>query len=93
MLGKPPETHGTINAPLIKAGGRGHEKMVVDADAGKPAETAYTCLENFEGKVSLMLLEPRTGRTHQLRAHTLNIGCPILGDGKYGGRATFPIKR
>ena len=90
VLGTPPEAHGIITAPLIKAGGRGHEKMVVDAEAGKPAETAYTCLESHEEKVSLMLLEPRTGRTHQLRAHTLSIGCPILGDGKYGGRAAFP---
>ena len=89
VLGRPPETHGIINAPLIKAGGRGHEKMVVDDARGKPAETAYTCLESTE-KISLMLLEPRTGRTHQLRAHTLSIGCPILGDGKYGGRAAFP---
>ena len=31
-------------------------------------------------------LEPVTGRTHQLRAHMAHIGCPILGDDKYGNR-------
>lgn len=31
-------------------------------------------------------LEPVTGRTHQLRAHMAHIGCPILGDDKYGDR-------
>ena len=36
-----------------------------------------------------MALEPVTGRTHQLRAHMAEIGHPILGDGKYGGKAAF----
>lgn len=31
-------------------------------------------------------LEPVTGKTHQLRAHMAHIGCPILGDDKYGDR-------
>jgi hypothetical protein len=35
-----------------------------------------------------LALEPRTGRTHQLRAHMAAIGCPILGDPIYGGAAT-----
>ena len=30
-------------------------------------------------------MSARTGRTHQLRVHCAAIGCPILGDGKYGG--------
>ena len=32
---------------------------------------------------------PVTGRTHQLRVHCAEIGTPILGDGKYGGRQAF----
>ena len=40
---------------------------------------------------SLVLLAPRTGRTHQLRVHLRHLGCPVLGDPLYGGAdARFP---
>ena len=90
VLGKPSDHEGVIQAPLLKSGGHGNEKMVVDFDKGQKAETAFTRLDTIGGKVSLMLLEPWTGRTHQLRAHMLAMGCPILGDGKYGGADVFP---
>ena len=90
VMGRPKMTEGVIKAPLIKSGGHGNEKMIVDADRGDHAETDFECIESIGGKVSLMLLSPRTGRTHQLRAHMLALGCPILGDGKYGGAEAFP---
>jgi 23S rRNA-/tRNA-specific pseudouridylate synthase len=34
-----------------------------------------------------MELIPHTGRTHQLRVHLSALGCPILGDVRYGGKA------
>jgi 23S rRNA pseudouridine955/2504/2580 synthase len=40
-------------------------------------------------KLALVALMPTTGRTHQLRVHMAAIGTPILGDGKYGGKASF----
>ena len=39
--------------------------------------------------VAWLEMEPKTGRTHQLRAHCVVLGTPIIGDGKYGGRAAF----
>jgi 23S rRNA pseudouridine1911/1915/1917 synthase len=51
---------------------------------GKPAETSYEVVETSE-KLSLLRLQPRTGRTHQLRVHLAYLGLPILGDPVYGG--------
>ena len=39
--------------------------------------------------MSLMALQPLTGRTHQLRVHCAAMGHPIVGDGKYGGQDAF----
>ena len=41
-------------------------------------------------KLAWLVLQPITGRTHQLRAHCVTLGTPILGDGKYGGAAAHP---
>ena len=32
---------------------------------------------------------PKTGRTHQIRVHLAHIGCPVLCDKLYGGRASI----
>ncbi len=49
----------------------------------KTAKTRYRTLASH-GKLSLVECELLTGRTHQIRAHMASIGCPLLGDGKYG---------
>ncbi|MGB1982990.1 MAG: RluA family pseudouridine synthase [Candidatus Puniceispirillaceae bacterium] len=79
-----PELSGTISAPLQKQGIQDKQKMVVD-EAGLPSITHFRRLASLDG-ISLVALQPVTGRTHQLRAHMAYINAPILGDGKYGGR-------
>ena len=48
-----------------------------------------TTLANAGQRISWLKLTPRTGRTHQLRAHCNALGTPIVGDGKYGGKASY----
>ena len=55
---------------------------------GKESQSNYTLIESVLskkfGKLSLIKLNPQTGRRHQLRKHLAKIGNPILGDKEYG---------
>ena len=85
----PEMNNGEIRAPIHKAGGIGNEKMVVDGEEGKPARTLFDVVERAHKQVAFVAFWPRTGRTHQIRVHAAHMGCPILGDGKYGGQEAF----
>lgn len=87
VVGVPPRAEGAIDLPLAKRpGARGdRELMQVDHEHGQKALTHFKVLDRAGRRAALLALWPRTGRTHQLRVHCAAIGCPILGDGKYGG--------
>lgn len=57
-------------------------KVVVDEVDGKPAHTEYRVLARWSSR-ALLALRIHTGRTHQIRAHLLAIGHPLLGDPRY----------
>ena len=64
------------------------DKMAIRKDhpESRDAETWYEVLERFRG-FCLVRLEPKTGRTHQIRVHLDHIGSPVLCDRLYAGHA------
>lgn len=66
-------------------------RMIVSTDEdAKPALSYYEVMERFRG-FTLVKVQPRTGRTHQIRVHLLHVGCPVLADKIYGGRDSFKL--
>lgn len=91
VAGLPKPGEGVLELPLAKKG-VGDREMVVPVDPkdplAEPAETEFVTLSRAADKVAWMALWPHTGRTHQLRAHMLALGHPILGDPKYATEAS-----
>jgi 23S rRNA pseudouridine1911/1915/1917 synthase len=84
--GVPSVTRGTVDAPIARAD-EGVLMRTVSND-GREAHTEYNVVAvSPDGKYSLVVLRPLTGRTHQLRVHMAHIGCPILGDFLYGNES------
>jgi 23S rRNA pseudouridine1911/1915/1917 synthase len=84
------------NHPSREKGYR--EKYVVRHDAqGKPSVTIYRVREGYDAhaadpsdRYTMVELELKTGRTHQIRVHLSHLGWPIVGDDMYGGREYPP---
>ena len=54
------------------------------------AYSQYEVLERFAG-FAIVLVKPKTGRTHQIRVHLAHIGTPVLCDRLYSGRAKLSM--
>jgi 23S rRNA pseudouridine1911/1915/1917 synthase len=85
--GTPELTSDRINQPLgVHPTAR--VKYAVRPDTGKEAITFYEVLEKFRG-YSLLKVNIKTGRTHQIRVHLAYIHHPIVGDDMYGGKIVY----
>lgn len=90
----PASLSGRISMPMGPKEDSTFLQHVITDGSGKPAETKLHILQHgrlalsgeHQGKpASLVLLEPTTGRRHQLRVHMAAVGHPLVGDSAYAG--------
>lgn len=87
VLGKPPQNKGVLVDYLIKDAGA-KKAIIIKEENGQLAELDFEKIAS-NGEYSLLKIQLKTGRFHQIRAQLAHAGYPILGDLKYG--ASFPL--
>ncbi len=83
VRGRWPNPLQHVRAPLLKYLTPEGERRVRVAEDGKPAHTVVRLLKRWR-EFSLLEVDLRTGRTHQIRVHLTHLGFPLCGDDKYG---------
>ncbi len=81
------EGEGFVDVPLLRDDANNKTLPHV---CGKPSKTCFKALQT-NVKRTLLLVEPLTGRTHQIRAHLSHFGHPIVGDALYGAQPNQQI--
>ncbi|PZE21887.1 RluA family pseudouridine synthase [Paenibacillus xerothermodurans] len=88
--GKPKQPQGTLRHYLLKDTKSNMVCVVPESKAGgKEAILDYRLLDHADG-LSLIEVELHTGRPHQIRVQFAAIGCPLVGDQRYGMHLTKP---
>lgn len=85
VYGKVTPQEGVITAPLERSTSK-RTRFAAGTKEGRAAETRYWVEEYVRGMYSLVRVEPKTGRTHQIRVHFLSKGYPVVGDVLYRSR-------
>ena len=85
VYGIPKEKHKVLEDYLFKDNKKSQVYISNSYKKGyQKIITIYKVLEERKDNTSLLDIEIKTGKTHQIRAHLAYIGYPIIGDGKYG---------
>jgi RluA family pseudouridine synthase len=91
LVGVPAWIQKHATQPLKQNSGHSH-RTVVDWTNGKQASTQFQVTQ-FSQEYIFVEAFPKTGRTHQIRAHASALGHPILADNLYGAPLTDIISR
>lgn len=84
VYGKPPAESGLVDRPIGRNVGDRKRMAIIPTEEGGRSATTYWQIKERLGNFSLVHFRLGTGRTHQIRVHCLELGCPIVGDPLYG---------
>ena len=85
----PSGERGVFSKPIARIETDRGTKMVAQKQFGKHARTRWALTGRSETH-TMFTLFPETGRTHQIRLHLADAGCPIMGDRLYGDASSAP---
>jgi len=90
VIGKTKKEKGTL-VDYLEKDEKNRKTRISKEEITSPAELSYELIAS-NAKYSLLKINLKTGRFHQIRSQLSFIGCPILGDVKYGASAALSNK-
>ena len=87
VYGCPKDNVGCIDT-LIARSSRDRKTFAVSKNEGRRSVTWYKLVRSY-GTYSLLLVRPKTGRTHQIRVHLKHLGNPVIGDPVYNSPSSL----
>ncbi|HSB12070.1 MAG TPA: RluA family pseudouridine synthase [Blastocatellia bacterium] len=91
VYGRVSKERGEIEARIGRSTHNRTRMAVLRGDAGRTAHTLYEVARRFQA-FTLLDVQIKTGRTHQIRVHLAHIGHPVVGDATYGGARDDSIR-
>ena len=91
VFGSPRQDNGIVNLPIGRHFHHRQKMAIIPLDKGGKSAVTHWQVQERLGNYSLMHYRLETGRTHQIRVHTSNLGHPIVGDPLYTSKSSIGV--